>query len=165
ALTLARRVEQALTQLPDDDASWTRVQKQTAEDLQELQRALTALGHQAPAEPSDWGLVVHIIFNNRPERPDRLVARLADDIAQRTELLSASERTVLENHLQAEIAAEVQRLLRAAEQQVVNINRELHKRPTSTGVRYRLQWQPLGVEDGAPAGLDIARERLLNTSA
>ncbi len=165
ALTLARRIEQALAAIADDDANWTRVQKQTAEDLQELQRALTALGHQAPAEPSDWGLVVHIIFNNRPERPDRLVARLADDIAQRNELLSASERTVLENHLQAEIAAEVQRLLRAAEQQVVNINRELHKRPTSTGVRYRLQWQPLGVEDGAPAGLDIARERLLNTSA
>jgi len=32
-------------------------------------------------------------------------------------------------------------------------------------LRYRLQWQPLGEEEGAPAGLEAARTRLLNTSA
>ena len=165
ALTLARRIEQALAHIRDDEAGWTRVQRQIAEDLQELQRALSALGHQAPAEPSDWGLVVHIIFHNRPERPDQLALRLADDIHQRSELLSAKESEVLENYLQAEIAAEVQRLLRAAETQVQAINRELHKRPTSTGVRYRLQWQPLTEDEGAPVGLEAARRHLLNTSA
>ncbi len=165
ALTLARRIEQALSDLQDDDAAWTRVQRQIAEDLQELQRALSALGHQAPAEPSDWGLVVHIIFHNRPERPDRLALQLADDIHQRSEMLTAKESEVLENYLQAEIASEVQRLLRAAETQVQAINKELHKRPTSTGVRYRLQWQPLSEDEGAPVGLDAARQRLLNTSA
>lgn len=165
ALTLARRVEQALTHIADDEAAWTRVQQRIGEDLQELQRTLSALGHQAPAETTDWGFVVHIVFHNRPERPDRLAAQLADDIAQRSELLTANERAVLENHLQAEIAAEVQRLLRSAEQQVEAINRELHRRPTSTGVRYRLQWQPLGEDEGAPVGLEAARARLLNTSA
>lgn len=165
ALTLARRIEQALAHIRDDDAGWTRVQRQIAEDLQELQRALSALGHQAPAEPSDWGFVVHIIFHNRPERPDQLALRLADDIHQRSELLTAKESEVLENYLQAEIAAEVQRLLRAAETQVQAINRELHKRPTSTGVRYRLLWQPLGEDEGAPVGLEAARRHLLNTSA
>jgi uncharacterized protein (TIGR02680 family) len=165
ALALARRMEQELSQLRDDEASWSRVQKQISDDLQELQRALSALGHQAPAEPNAWGFVVHIIFHNRPEHPHQLAAKLADDIAQRTELLSANERTVLENHLQAEIAAEVQRLMRAAAQQVDAINGELQKRPTSTGMRYRLQWLPLSENEGAPIGLDIARERLLNTSA
>lgn len=165
ALTLARRIEQALAHIQDDEAGWTRVQRQITEDLQELQRALSALGHQAPAEPSDWGFVVHIIFHNRPERPDQLALRLADDIHQRSELLTAKESAVLENYLQAEIASEVQRLLRAAETQVQGINRELHKRPTSTGVRYRLQWQPLGEDQGAPVGLAAARQRLLNTSA
>jgi uncharacterized protein (TIGR02680 family) len=165
ALTLARRIEQALAQIQDDDAGWTRVQRQITEDLQELQRALSALGHQAPAEPSDWGFVVHIIFHNRPERPDQLALRLADDIHQRSELLTAKESAVLENYLQAEIAAEVQRLLRAAETQVQAINKELHKRPTSTGVRYRLQWQPLTEDEGAPVGLEAARRHLLNTSA
>ena len=165
ALNLARRAEQALAKVPDDDAAWGRIQRQVAEDLTELQRALSALGHQATSEPNDWGFSVHVMYQNRPERPDTLSARLADDIAQRTELLSAKEREVLENHLQAEIAAEIQRLMRAADKQVNAINEELHKRPTSTGVRYRLQWQPLTAEEGAPAGLSVARERLLNSSS
>lgn len=93
------------------------------------------------------------------------MARLAEEIAQRRELLTAREREVLENHLQAEIAAEVQRLMRAAEKQMDDINQELHKRPTSTGVRFRLQWQPLAEGEGAPVGLHAAREKLLRTSA
>ena len=165
ALTLARRAEQLLSAVADDDEAWARVQRRVTEELTELQRSLGALGHQAPAETSDWGLVVHIIYQNQPERPDRLAARLADEIAQRSELLTAIERGVLENHLQAEIAAEVQRLLQAAERQVEAINRELHKRPTSTGVRFRLLWQPLAEADGAPVGLETARKRLLNTPA
>jgi uncharacterized protein YPO0396 len=80
-------------------------------------------------------------------------------------LLTANERAVLENHLQAEIAAEVQRLLQAAEMHVQEINQELHKRPTSTGVRFRLLWQPLPDDDGAPVGLEAARKRLLNAGS
>jgi uncharacterized protein (TIGR02680 family) len=165
ALTLARRTEQALSELKDDDDTWTRLQRQIGEDLTELQRALSALGHQAHAEQSDWGLIVRIVYQNQSEPPDRLAARLAAEIVQRSELLTANERAVLENHLQAEIASEVQRLLQAAEAQRDAINRELHLRPTSTGVRYRLLWQPLTEEEGAPVGLEIARKRLLNTSA
>jgi uncharacterized protein (TIGR02680 family) len=165
ALTLARRAEQALSELKDDDDAWTRLQRQIGEDLTELQRALSALSHQAHAEQSDWGLIVRIVYQNRPEPPDRLAERLAEEIAQRSELLTANERAVLENHLQAEIASEVQRLLQAAETQRDAINRELHHRPTSTGVRYRLLWQPLAEEEGAPVGLEAARKRLLNTSA
>jgi len=165
ALTLARRAEQELFDLKDDDEAWARVQRQIAEELTELQRALGTLGHQAQADPSDWGFSVHIIYQNRRERPDRLSLRLAEEIAERSELLTAKERAVLENHLQAEIAAEIQRLLQAAERQVDAINKELYKRPTSTGVRYRLLWQPLAEEEGAPVGLEAARKRLLNTSA
>ncbi|WP_167480957.1 TIGR02680 family protein [Mesorhizobium waimense] len=165
ALTLARRAEQELSNLKDDEEAWARVQRQTAEELTELQRALGALGHQAQADPSDWGFRVDIVYQNRRERPDRLAMRLAEEIAQRSELLTANERAVLENHLQAEIAAEIQRLLQGAERQVDAINGELHKRPTSTGVRYRLLWQPLLEEEGTPVGLDVARKRLLNTSA
>ncbi|MBP6382058.1 MAG: TIGR02680 family protein [Pseudomonadales bacterium] len=165
ALTLARRTEQALAHVADDDEAWTRIQSQISHDYSELGRALGALGQQAQADASDYGLVVSVVYQNRPQRPDQLTARLDAEIAQRRELLTARERTLLENHLQAEIAAEVQRLLQAAERQVDAINKELHKRPTSTGVRFRLLWQPLpeGAE-GAPVGLDAARKRLLNTS-
>lgn len=165
ALTLARLAEQRLLDRPDSDEVWARIQRQVSEDLTELQRALTALGHQAQAETSDFGLVVAIVYQGRPERPDQLQQRLQGEIEQRTELLTAAEREVLENHLQAEIATEVQRLLLAAERQVAAINKELYSRPTSTGMRYRLQWQPLAEgADGAPVGLEAARKRLLNTS-
>ena len=166
ALTLARRTEQALAHIK---RRRSRLDPRAAADRRRsapnCSARLSALGHQAPAEPSDWGFVVHIIYQNRPERPDQLALRLADEIAQRSELLTAKEREVLENHLQAEIAAEMQRLLQAAETQRDAINQELHKRPTSTGVRYRLLWQTLGEEEGAPVGLEAARKRLLNTSA
>lgn len=165
ALGLARRAEQALNHLKDDEEAWTRIQKQIAEDHTELQRALGALGHQAPGETNDWGLLVRIVYQNRPERPDRLARLLADEIAERSALLTAKEREILENHLQAEVASEIQRLLQAAESQRELINHELHRRPTSTGVRYRLLWQPLTEEEGAPPGLDAARKRLLATSA
>lgn len=165
ALALARRSEQALAQVRDDDEAWTRVQSQISQDYTELGRALAALSHQAQAETRDYGLVVSIVYQNRPERPDQLGARLAAEIAQRRELLTAGERQVLENHLQAEIAAAVRKLLLDAERQVDSINAELAKRPTSTGVRFRLQWQPLPEgADGAPVGLEAARKRLLNTS-
>lgn len=166
ALTLARRTEQALADVKADDESWSRMQTQVSQDYTELGRALAALSHQAQAETNDYGLVVSIVYQNRPERPDQLALRLAGEIAQRRELLTAGEREVLENHLQAEIASAVQKLLRDAERQINAINDELEKRPTSTGVRFRLQWQtlPEGAE-GAPVGLEAARRRLLNTSA
>lgn len=165
ALTLARRAEQMLAGVKDDDEAWSRVQSHISQDYSELGRTLAALRHQAQAETNDYGLVVTIVYQNRPERPDQLSARLAGEIAQRRELLTAGERKVLENHLQAEIAAAVQKLLQDAEHQVSAINVELAKRPTSTGVRFRLQWQalPEGAE-GAPIGLEAARKRLLNTS-
>jgi uncharacterized protein (TIGR02680 family) len=165
ALTLARRTEQALAEIRHDDDAWARVQKEVVGDFTELQRALSARGHQAQAETSDWGLIVHVLYQNRPERPDALTLPLAEEIAQRNALLTAKEREILENHLQAEIAAEVQRLLQAADAQRNLINRELHRRPTSTGVRYRLLWLPLSEEEGAPVGLEAARKRLLNTNA
>jgi uncharacterized protein (TIGR02680 family) len=165
ALSLARRAEQALSSLDDKEETWARVQKEISQELTELQTTLSALGHRAQSEHNDWGLIAHIIYQNRPERPDRLATRLIEEIAQRSELLTAQERTVLENHLQAEIASEIQRLLQAAESRRDAINKELYSRPTSTGVRYRLLWQPLAEDEGAPVGLDAARKRLLNTSA
>jgi uncharacterized protein (TIGR02680 family) len=165
ALNLARRAEQALSDVRDDDEAWVRAQRHVSEDFALLQRSLTALNHRAHAETSDWGLIVHIIYQNRPERPDRLSAQLALEISQRSELLTAKERTILENHLQAEIASEIQRLMQAARAQADAINKELYRRPTSTGVRYRLMWQPIPEEDGAPVGLAEASKRLLNTNA
>lgn len=167
ALTLARRAEQLLSDIQHDDEAWKRIQTQLSHDYTDLGRALSALGHQAQMDQTaDYGLVVTVVYQNRAERPDRLTERLEAEIVQRRELLTAREREVLENHLQAEIAAAIQRLLQDADRKVEAINAELYKRPTSTGVRFRLEWQPLpeGI-GGAPIGLAAARKRLLNTNA
>jgi uncharacterized protein (TIGR02680 family) len=165
ALTLARRVETALAQVDDGNERWERAQQQVTEDLQELQRALSALGEHATATTTDFGFVVHVQWQQRPMAPEALAGLLAGELLARRNLLSASEREVLENHLQAEIASQIQALMRAASAQVTAINAELHQRPTSTGVRFRLQWQALPEGGGAPAGLHAARERLLHTHA
>ena len=169
ALALARRVEHVLAGLDDGDERWARAQQRVTQDLQVLQTALSALGEQASASTTDFGFVVHVQWRRRAERPETLAAMLQTELLERGNLLSAREREVLENHLQAEIASQIQALLRAASQQVQNINAELQRRPTSTGVRFRLQWQPLPEAQsggqGAPAGLHAARERLLHTNA
>lgn len=165
ALTTARRLEQVLSHLNADDEAWARLQRHIHEGYAELQRALSAISYQSIAEQTDFGIVVTITYQNKPERPDQLAVRLSGEIAERKELLTAKEREVLENHLQAEIASEVQRLLRSADEHVNSINRELDKRPTSTGVRFALKWTPLAEQDGAPVGLEAARARLLNVSS
>ena len=165
ALNVARRAEQGLQDVSADDEDWNRIQNQVSRDYTELMTALTALGHQAQADTTDFGLVVTIIYQNRPERPDLIELRIMEEIAQRKELLTARETEVLENHLQAEVAAAIQRLLQDAERRLDAINKELEKRPTSTGVRFKLVWEALPAgSEGAPVGLDAARKRLLNTS-
>ena len=164
ALTLARRIDAQLQSTRDDDDAWQRIQRQINEARTELQGALGALGHHVHDETTDWGIIVRIIYQNRPERPDRLLLILADEITQRSELLTANEREILENHLQAEIAAEIQRLLQEADRQLAGVNDELQRRPTSTGVRFRLRWEPLTEAEGAPAGLEAVRRSLVNVS-
>lgn len=164
ALALARRVEQHLADEADDEARWERIRRALMDATRDLQQFLSALGHYATSDATEFGLVVRIVYENRSERPDSLIRHLAEEIAARSELLTAREREVLENHLEADIATEVQRLLQDADKQVQAINEELNKRPTSTGMRYRLQWLPLTEDEGAPAGLSEARKRLLNIS-
>jgi uncharacterized protein (TIGR02680 family) len=166
ALTIARRAEQALTEVPADEADWDRVQRDLGRDLTDLQSTMSAQGHAATAEPSDHGLIVRIVYQQRPERPDTLERRLEAELAEQRLILSAQERALLEEHLEKEIAANLQRMIRDTEERVGAINVELHKRPTSTGMRYRLVWEPLPESDeSAVPGLALARKRLLNTSS
>jgi uncharacterized protein YPO0396 len=60
------------------------------------------------------------------------------------------------------VASTLQELIAEAERQVGVMNAELSQRPTSTGMRLRLEWRPR--EDG-PAGLVQARRRLLRQTS
>jgi uncharacterized protein (TIGR02680 family) len=166
ALSIARRAEQALLDVPADEPDWERIQRAIGNDFTELQSTMSTQGHSATAEPSDHGLIVRIVYQQRPERPDTLEQRLDAELAEQRLILSAQERSLLEEHLEKEIAANLQRMIRDTEERVAAINVELHKRPTSTGMRYRLIWEPLPDNDeNAVPGLGLARKRLLNTSS
>jgi uncharacterized protein (TIGR02680 family) len=166
ALTVARRTEAALADISADEGDWTRVQREVGNDFTQLQSTMSTQGHSATAEPSDHGLIVRIVFQQRPERPDVLEHRLDGELAEQRLILSAQERSLLEEHLEKEVAANLQRMIRDTEERVGAINTELYKRPTSTGMRYRLVWDPLPESDeNSVPGLAVARKRLLNTSA
>jgi len=159
---LARRVNDELADTPDDDPAWDRAQKRVNDELKTLTDTLSRQGNKASGDLFEDGLVVEVEFQGKPATVPELTDALATEVADRERLLSEREREILENHLVNEVASTLQELISAAEAQVAGMNVELDERPTSTGMRLRLQWRPR--EDG-PAGLAAARERLLRQTA
>jgi uncharacterized protein (TIGR02680 family) len=166
ALRAARGAERALAEVSAEDGDWERVRDRIGRDYAELGTALSALGQRAEGEQTEFGLVVAIHDRGRSLAPDTIERELGDEIAQRRAVLTAREREVIENHLQAEIAVNLQRLMQQALRHVQTVNTELHKRPTTTGVRFRLLWEPRPeTETGPTQGLAAARKCLLDRTA
>lgn len=159
---LARQVERELGDVAADDESWDRSQRRVAEELKTLTDVLAAQGGSAAAQMLEDGIVVEVLFRGRPATVPDLTVALASDVADRRRLLDEREREVLENHLVNEVASTLQELIGEAERQVGRMNGELSSRPTSTGMRLKLEWRPR--EDG-PAGLSEARRRLLRQTS
>ncbi len=158
AARLARRVEQTLESVDDDDQAWERLRREISTLFKNLQDGMTRYGYSAILDPVDGWHVVTIAFNGQQRSPAELVALLSDEIEHRERLLSARERELLEEHLVNEIASHLQELIHDAEVQVHHMNQELSQRPTSTGMHLRFRWMPRA--DG-PAGLPEARARLM----
>jgi uncharacterized protein (TIGR02680 family) len=158
AARLARRVEQALESVDEDDQAWERLRREVSILFKNLQDAMTRYGHSAILDPVDGWHVVTIAFNGQQRSPSELVALLSDEMEHRERLLNARERELLEEHLVNEIASHLQELIHDAEVQVHEMNQELLQRPTSTGMRLRFRWTPRAE---GPAGLPEARARLM----
>ncbi|GAA1968851.1 TIGR02680 family protein [Amycolatopsis minnesotensis] len=159
---LARRMNDELADTPDDDNAWDRAQKRVNDELKTLTDTLSRQGSRASGELLEDGLVVEVEFRGKPATVPELAGALGTEVGDRERLLSEREREILENHLVNEVASTLQELISAAEAQVARMNTELDDRPTSTGMRLRLQWRSR--EDG-PAGLAAARDRLLRQTA
>lgn len=159
---LARQVEQELAAVNAEDPAWDRVQRRVADELKTLTDALGRQGNTASAQLLEEGIVVEVTFRGRPATVVQLVDALGAETADRQRLLDEREREILENHLVNEVASTLQELIVEAERQVQRMNAELNDRPTSTGMRLRLEWRPR--EDGPP-GLAEARRRLLRQSS
>nr|WP_239341244.1 TIGR02680 family protein [Frankia sp. CiP3] len=162
AVMLARAVNAALDGVDDAERRWELVQQRVSAEHKVLTDALSRHGHSVGMSVRHGIIVVDVLFQGRKQDVPTLVAALATETEQRATLLSAKEREILENHLVNEVAGTLQELITGAEEQVKAINSDLAERPTSTGMRLRLQWR---VARGAPDGLDRVRDRLLRQTA
>ena len=165
AVRLARAAAQATAGIDADDERWHAHQGRLHEHIKRLTDVLSRGGHDCIAEARDDLLLVRIVFQGRRQDPDALHRQLNDEIAQRQALLNARERELLENYLIDEVASHIQERITDTERHVREMNGELESRPTSTGMRLRIRWQPLaeGQSAGgmtAPAGLEDVCQRL-----
>jgi len=162
AVRLARLAEQELSGVEDGDEAWRRVQDDIGRRHSELAEALSRHGHHASLSLVDERVVVTIQYQAKDRTPSELMGLLRDEISYRERLLTARERELIEEHLVNDVATHLQELISDAEAQVAAMNAELAERPTSTGMRLRLRWEP--APDGPP-GLAEARRRLLRQDA
>lgn len=162
AVRLARRVEAALTDVDDSDPSWRKVQDDITRRFTELTEALTRHGHQAHADLRDGLYVVSILYTGRERAPRELLTLIAAEVELRERELTTREQQVLEDHLVGDVASRLQELITEADAMVGWMNAELAERPTSTGMRLRLAWQP---DPNGPEGLAEARAHLLRQTS
>lgn len=142
AVEIARQIEPVLADASDDNDSWARRQDAIHSHIQELRDRLVTHGHQPEPHQIDEIVLVRCVFQARPHTMTELHAAFGAELEERERLLQAKEREIIENHLLAEAAVELQKLIRAAETWRASANEELSTRPTSSGVRFRFQWEP-----------------------
>lgn len=162
AVRAARRIDRALGDTDPGDGPWQRVQRAIHGHFTELEHALLAHDLRPSAMFADELFVVTAAFQGAQRSMTELRDLLADETVNRRALLGAREREVLENHLIGDVSAQLHELLRAGDAWVAEVNRELERMPTSTGMRLRFAWRP---RDDGPAGLAQARRRLLSHHA
>ncbi len=154
----ARSLAKVLHDIVTDEAARSRAGTRMGEANQRLQTALSAHDYRPIIEERHGIWEVRVPFMGHDCDITELGQRLADDIAQRQNLLTAREREVIENFLIDEACEHLHQLLHEAEEWVSGVNAELASRPMSTGLSLRFRWLP---DPEAPAGTAEARDRLL----
>lgn len=162
AVQVARAIDRALADVDGGDRRWESLQQAVTAAFKLLSDGLSRHGNQAGMSVREGAMLVDVTFQSRTRTVPNLVAALDEEVEDRHRVLSAREREVLETHLVNEVAGTLQELVSAAERQVVDMNRELEDRPTSTGMRLRLVWRPAR---DAPSGLAELRGRLLRQTS
>ena len=139
---LARRVDQLLQATEVDDTTWARVQRGIHGHYADLEHALLPHDLHPTASLADDLFVVTAPFQGAAQSVPALHGLLVDEVTNRQALLTAREREVLQNHLIGDVAAHLHGLLRGGEDWVAEVNAELDRMPTSTGMKLRFAWQP-----------------------
>jgi uncharacterized protein (TIGR02680 family) len=161
AVQLARTIETELDGVDSDDKVWERLQRRVTDEHKSLGDVLSRQGNSTSAQLLEDGIVIDVLFRGKAVTVVELAATLEGEVTDRGRLLTEREREILENHLVSEVASSLQELIFAAESQVTQMNQELESRPTSTGMRLKLQWEP---GDDAPDGAAAAQRQLRQTA-
>ncbi|REE95971.1 TIGR02680 family protein [Thermomonospora umbrina] len=161
AIQLMRAVDTALADVDGSDRAWERSQRKVAEEHKLLSDVMSRQRHEVGMTLPDGVIVIDIRFQGHRREVPELAEALAQEVADRSRLLSSREREILENHLLDEVAGALHELVADAEREVATMNAELGDRPTSTGMTLRLRW--LLRRKDAPEGLDRIRDLLRQT--
>ena len=157
----ARAIDAELSDVDASDNRYDRLTSEVHTQTSELQRSLGRHDYEVAAIMRDAGVKVFVSIKGRETTLPELGQGLAEQIDQHERMLSAREREIIHNHLVTEVGAQLSELIGDADRQIAEINEELRRRPTTTGMTLRVLWRARG--DG-PAGLAEAR-RLLGTAS
>jgi uncharacterized protein (TIGR02680 family) len=142
------------------DSVWEHYQKSIPAQFNELMQVLSAQGCQPSATFCNDVFVATCVFAGRDCSMEELHDTLSGEVQAGQMLMNAREKEILENQLVSEVSSHLHELIRAAENQVREMNAELETRPMSTGMKLRFVWRPL--EDG-PQGLADMRSCLMRS--
>lgn len=167
-LRVARRVD---AQTPKVDCSATAREKEENHVTgahQDLHRSLPKDVAELLPERSDSVLEYSARRQGRICHLLELARELADDAVERDSLLSTEEQRLINEFLSGELYEHLADCLRRARGLIDNINRQLEKRQTASGMQLRLKWEVDTEGDKSeqiPAGAPQAIELMLRTSA
>lgn len=156
---LARRALDVLGGQDATDDAWDAAVSRLRRAFETLQTELSTQGRQSAWDLRHSVTVVTIQHGSEYVAPDELGAELDGELAERERLLTAKERAILETHLIDEVGAQLHERVRHAMTHVSRINHELAQRPTRSGLKLRIVWDPAGGD------LDKEGRTLLQQSA
>ena len=160
AVEVAREIERTLAGVDASENTLNARQNDLVNGFTELQTSLGGRGHQPQFMHVDDSLVaVTCPFQGQTLAMRTLHNAVGSEIATQEQLLSAREREIIDNHLIREVATALQDLIRDADARVNDMNAEIERCSTSTGLTLRLKWEPR--EQDTPATGFIELRRLL----
>lgn len=159
AVDVARRIES----LSGDDSKiqdWDRLQKGMHGRVSSLEQHLLELDLTPSLTQQNDVLIVDVTFQNQIHSIESLRQRFDSEILSRRQILNSREQEILENHLIDEISVQLHHHLYRAENWLIDVNKELNERPTSSGMRLRFKW---ALREDAPQNASTVRRLLLRS--
>lgn len=162
AVELARKIDATLGDLNSDEKARTAVLSAIHNHIQTLANSLHAHSYRPETQADDELILVTVQDQAQRLSMREFGNKLADEIVQRRTLLSAKELELLENYLIHDVAVELGKLIREGEELVTRMNQQLARRPNSTGLTLRFNWQP---DPEGPQTFIEARRKLMGDHA